>query len=388
MYIKPEKCVWKARKIGFLGVVIGPNGIEMEVEQVDGVLSWPQPKNVKDIRKFLGLANYYRRFIKNFAQVTRPMNVLTQKDEKWWEEEAQQKVFNELKWVFTTKPVLAAPDLDKEFWVEADALNYTTGGVLSMKCSDEKWRPVAFISKSLSDTERNYEIHDKEMLAVVRCLEAWKHFLEGAVEKFEIWTDHKNLEYFMKAQKLNRRQARWALYLSRFNFMLKHVPGSKMGKADSLSKRPDWEIRVKKDNEDKMLVKPEWLEVRKTEAVEIIVDGVDLLEEVRKSKVKNDKVVKVVEEMKRAGVKMLRDEEWREVDSIMYKEGKVYMPKDEKLRAEIIRLYYDMPIRGHGGQWKMVELVTRNFWWPGVTKEVKRYVEGCDACQQNKNCTE
>ena len=192
----------------------------------------------------------------------------------------------------------------------------------------------------------------------------------------------------MKAQKLNRRQARWALYLSRFNFMLKHVPGSKMGKADSLSKRPDWEIRVKKDNEDKMLVKPEWLEVRKTEAVEIIVDGVDLLEEVRKSKVKNDKVVKVVEEMKRAGVKMLRDEEWREVDSIMYKEGKVYMPKDEKLRAEIIRLYYDMPIRGHGGQWKMVELVTRNFWWPGVTKEVKRYVEGCDACQQNKNCTE
>ena len=102
----------------------------MEVEQVDGVLSWPQPKNVKDIRKFLGLANYYRRFIKNFAQVTRPMNVLTQKDEKWQEEEAQQKVFNELKWVFTTKPVLAAPDLDKEFWVEADTSNYATGGVL------------------------------------------------------------------------------------------------------------------------------------------------------------------------------------------------------------------------------------------------------------------
>jgi len=147
------------------------------------------------------------------------------------------------------------------------------------------------------------------MLAVVRCLEAWRHFLEGAVEKFEIWTDHKNLEYFMKAQKLNRRQARWALYLSRFNFMLKHVQGSKMGKADSLSRRPDWEIGVEKDNEDETLVKPEWLEVRKTEVVEIIVDGVDLLEEVRKSKVKDDEVVKVVEEMKQAGVKMLRDEE-------------------------------------------------------------------------------
>jgi len=85
---------------------------------------------------------------------------------------------------------------------------------------------------------------------------------------------------------------------------------------------------------------------------------------------------------------MLRDEEWREVDGIMYKKGKVYVPKDEKLRAEIIRLYHDTPIGGHRGQWKMVELVTRNFWWPRVTKKVKRYVEGCDTCQQNKNCIE
>jgi len=123
-----------------------------------------------------------------------------------------------------------------------------------------------------------------------------------------------------------------------------------MGKADSLSRRPDWEVGVERDNEDETLVKPEWLEVRKTEVVEIVVDGVDLLEEVRKLKVKDNKVVKVVEEMKRAGVKMLRDEEWKEVDGIMYKEGKVYVPKDEKLRAEVIRLHHDMPIEGYGGQ--------------------------------------
>ena len=146
-------------------------------------------------------------------------------------------------------------------------------------------------------------------MAVIRCLEVWRHFLEGATIKFEIWTDHKNLEYFMKAQKLNRRQARWALYLLRFNFMLKHVPGSKMGKADSLSRRLDWQVGVEKDNEDQKLVKQEWLEVRKTETVEIIVDEVDVLEEVRKSKVRDDEVVKVVEEIKKAGVKMLRDEE-------------------------------------------------------------------------------
>jgi len=136
------------------------------------------------------------------------------------------------------------------------------------------------------------------MLAVVRYLEVWRHFLEGTMIRFEIWIDHKNLEYFMKAQKLNRRQARWALYLSRFNFTLKYVPGSKMGKADSLSRRPDWEVGVERDNENETLVKPEWLEARKTERVEIIVKGVDLLEKVRKSKVKDDEVVKAVEEMK------------------------------------------------------------------------------------------
>jgi len=142
----------------------------MEAEKVDGVLNWLQPKNVKDVRKFLGLANYYRRFIKDFAKIARPMNMLTWKDEKWRWEEAQQKAFEELKRIFTSKLVLAAPDLDKEFRMEADTSNYATGGVLSMKCLDEKWRPVAFISKSLSDTERNYEIHDKEILAVIRCL--------------------------------------------------------------------------------------------------------------------------------------------------------------------------------------------------------------------------
>ena len=136
------------------------------------------------------------------------------------------------------------------------------------------------------------------------------------------------------------------------------------------------------------MVKPEWLEVRKTKKVEVIVEEVDLLEKVRQSRVKDDEMVKAVKEMKWAGVKMLRDEEWREVDSVIYKEGKVYVPKDNILRAEIIRLHYGMLVEGHGGQWKTVELVTRNFWWPGVIKKVKQYVEGCDSYQRNKNHTE
>jgi len=322
LYVKPEKCVWKVKKVPFLGVVMGEGKVEMEEDKVAGVLKWPALQCVRDVRKFLGLANYYRRFVKDFAKVALPMNKLTRKDEKWKWEEEQQNAFERLKQIFTSRPTLATPDLDKEFRVEADASNFATGGVLSVKGEDELWRPVAFISKALNETERNYEIHDKEMLAVIRCLEAWRHFLEGAQLKFEIWTDHKNLEYFMTSQNLNRRQARWALYLSRFNFTLRHVPGSKMGKADGLSRRSDWEKGVEGDNENETLLKPEW--IKQVRVGEVIVEGVDILERIRKSEAKDDKVIKAVEEMKRAGVKMLRDEEWREEGGLMLKEGKVY----------------------------------------------------------------
>jgi len=129
------------------------------------------------------------------------------KDKKWEWTEKQKRAFGELKKRFTEEPVLAVLDLDKKMRMEVDTSDYATGRVLSMECEDKLWRPVAFLSKSLNEMERNYEIHDKEMLAIIRGLEAWRHLLERAQFKFEIWTDYKNLEYFMKAQKLNRRQA-------------------------------------------------------------------------------------------------------------------------------------------------------------------------------------
>ena len=157
--------------------------------------------------------------------------------------------------------------------------------------------------KSLNKTERNYEIHDKEMLAVIRGLENWRHLLEGARFKFEIWTDHKNLEYFMKAQKLNQRQARWALYLFRFNFTLKHVPETKMGKTDGLSRRPNWKVGVEKNNDNQILIKDNW--IHSLEKVVIERPKVDILEKIKKAKSKDEEVVRVVEEMKKAKVKIL-----------------------------------------------------------------------------------
>jgi len=159
-----------------------------------------------------------------------------------------------------------------------------------------------------------------------------------------------------------------------------------MGKADGLSRQPDWQEGVGKENKNRMLVKKKWLETRALE--EIVIEGVDILDRIRKSKAVNDEIVKVVEEIKKANVKVLRKKEWREEDELMLKDGKVYVPKDEELRTEVIRLHHDTPVGGHGGQWKTVELVTRNFWWPRVTTEVKRYVEEYDLCQRNKNRTE
>ena len=183
LYVKSEKCKWK---VEFLGVVIGLEGIKIEEEKVKGVLDWPTPQEVKDIQKFLRLANYYCQFIKDFAARARPLHNMVRKDQKWEWTEQQKKVFGELKKRFTKELVLAAPDLDKKMRIEVDVLDYAIGGVLSMECEDRQWRPVAFLSKSLNKTERNYKIYDKEMLAVIRGQENWRHLLESAKFKFKV----------------------------------------------------------------------------------------------------------------------------------------------------------------------------------------------------------
>ena len=255
LYMKPEKYKQKVKEVEFLGVVIGPKGIKMEEGKVKEILEWPTLKCVKDIQKFLGLANYYHQFIKDFASIARPLHDIVKKNQKWDQTKRQEKAFRKLKERFTKEPVLAAPDLDKKMRMEVVVLDYTMGGVLFMEYENEKWKPVAYLSKSLNKTEKNYEIYDKEILAVIKGLENQRHLLEGAHFKFEIWTDHKNLEYFMNTQKLNWRQAQQVLYLSRFDFVLKHVLGVKMGKTDGLSRRLDWKVGIEKDNKNQIFIK-------------------------------------------------------------------------------------------------------------------------------------
>ena len=171
LYMKPEKYKWKIREVGFLGVIIGLEGIRMEKEKIRRVLEWPTPKCVKDVQKFLRLANYYCRFIQGFVSITRPLHNMIKKDRKWEWTEKQEKAFEELKKRFMQELVLAVPDLDKKIQMEVNVSDYATVGVLSMEYEDRLWRLVAFLSKFLNETERNYEIYDKEMLVIIRGLE-------------------------------------------------------------------------------------------------------------------------------------------------------------------------------------------------------------------------
>ena len=207
----------------------------MNDDKVKAILEWPTPKTVCGVHSFLGLANFYRRFIKDYAQVARPLNDLTKKDQAFEWKELQQTAFDTLKQRCTTAPVLAFPDIDKQFHLETDALDFTTSTVLSI-LKDEKWHPVAYSLHSMSPEEHNYPIADKEMLSVIRSLEEWRHYLEGANLQFELWNDHANLQWFMKRQDLNQRQAQWAQYLSRFNFKWVHKAGAQIGKPDALSR--------------------------------------------------------------------------------------------------------------------------------------------------------
>ena len=156
--------------------------------------------------------------------------------------------------------------------MKVDISDYAMGGVLSMECNDRLWRPIVFLSKSLNETVRNYKIYDKEILLIIRRLENWKHLLKSAKFKFEVWTDYKNLEYFIKTYKLNKRQAHWILYLSKFDFTLKHVSGTKMGKVDKLSRRPDQKVGVGNDNNNQTLIKEEWI----YSLAKVVIEGLEV----------------------------------------------------------------------------------------------------------------
>jgi hypothetical protein len=186
----------------------------MDQSKVDGVKNWPTPTKVKHIQAFLGLANFYCQFIKDFAKTVQPLTMLTCKDVPWKWDQEQESAFQSLKDAFTSAPILQMPNDTAPYCLETDLSDFATGAVLEQLGEDNIWHPVAFYSKSLNKHERNYKIYNKELLAIVRALEEYRHYLEGHPEPLEIWLDHQNLTYFCQAHKITRCQAQWSLFLT------------------------------------------------------------------------------------------------------------------------------------------------------------------------------
>jgi len=250
LYLKTEKCKFYKEKVSFLGMVVEHNKVSMDPAKLKGISDWPTPTSVKEIWSFLGLCNYYRRFIEDYANCARALNNRLRKDLPFeWPDECQLS-FDDLKGCFAKEPVLMIPDPTRPFQIESDASLYATGAVLSQLDGNGDRHSCSFISKTFSPAKRNYEIYDRELLAIIRALSEWRHYIQGSAHTTVVHSDHKNLTYFRSAQKLNRRQARWSLNLSEFDLQLIHVPGKKMIVSDALSRRTDHSSGNERNNED------------------------------------------------------------------------------------------------------------------------------------------
>jgi hypothetical protein len=236
LYLKPSKCEWMKDEVEFLGHRIGRDGLTVDPHKVDAIKQWPVPTDVSALRSFLGLANYYRRFIRCYSDLALPLTNLTG-DVEWKWGEVEQKAFDALKGHLSTTPVLALADTTKPFVIHTDASGFAVGAVL-MQDQGRGLQPVSFISQKMSAAERNYAPHEQELLALVYACGLWRHYLEGG-QPFTLLSDHKTLRHFATQPNLSPRQVRWYDKLTPFDFEIKYIEGVKNVVADALSRRED-----------------------------------------------------------------------------------------------------------------------------------------------------
>ncbi len=238
LFLKAKKCSFHKKKVEYLGMIIRQGKVEMDPIKVEGIAKWPTPTTVKDVRSFLGFCNFYRSFIANFSTVARPLNDLTKKLHQWRWEADEQASFDTLKDLCSSYPVLRSPDWTRQFFMDTDASDFTLGIVISQEFTDGR-HLIAFHSHTLLPAEKNYDIHDKEMAAIVYGFKCGCPYFLGANHPIMVHTDHKNLQYFRQPQKITGHQAQWMEFLQDFNYRLNHIPGHTNTVADLLSRQKD-----------------------------------------------------------------------------------------------------------------------------------------------------
>ncbi|KAK3540704.1 hypothetical protein QTP70_034654 [Hemibagrus guttatus] len=345
LYVKLEKCEFHQSTVTFLGYVISRHGVEMDVVKVQAVTEWPAPTSVRELQRFLGFANFYRRFIRNYSSVAGPLTLLLRgKPKKLTWTDLVRSAFQQLKNCFTMAPILRHPDPDLPFVVEVDASSSGLGAVLSQQHGEPgKLHPYAFYSRKLTSAEVNYDVGNRELLAIKAALEEWHHWLEGAHHPFQVLTDHRNLEYLRGAKRLNPQQARWAIFFTRFAFTVTYRPGSKNGKADALSRQ------FEADNEP---AQPD-----------VILPATAILAPVQWN---------LIEEIRRAHT--------NEPPPAGCPPTKLFVPL--RFRQQVMQWVHEAPSSGHPGIRRSTQLVRNQFWWSSLGSDVEEYVRSCPTCAQ------
>lgn len=384
LWAKLEKCEFFKQTVEFLGYVITPTGTAMDPTKIQVVLDWPIPRTVRDIRAFLGFANFYRRFIDRYSSIVNPLIQLTRQSTPWEWTAQRQAAFDFLKQAFTSAPVLTHYDPTRRIIIETDASDFAIAGVISHPDQDDRLQPVAFYSRTLDDPERNYTICDKELLAIVDAFRQWRPYAEGATHRITVYSDHRNLLYFRTSQVLSRRQTRWSEALSAYDFEILHRAGSAMGKPDALTRRYDYrEGSSAASAAPRNVFKPGQLLISDEQAEMLCATETSDL---------NARLIQA-QQNDPACQKLLRDaptypdadkQGFAVRNDFLVKDARIVVPEQVEPKLSVVESLHDGPLNGHPGQAKTLAAVQRHYTFDRMRPFVNRYVNGCHTCVRDK----
>jgi len=233
MKLKPSKCEFHQRETEYLGFIINNEGVKVDPIKTAAIWDWKEPTNKKGIQEFMGFCNFYRGFINGFSRTAKPLYDRAKKDVVWEWGNKEQTAFDELRQKLCSTPVLTYFKAGRPLLVETNASQYVCLGILSQQDGDGKWKPIAYRSKTMKPAECNYDVHDKELLAIVQALKEWRRYLKRSGQHFRVWTDYQNLIRFTTTKQLTGRQIRWSEVLSGFDFKIEYQQGKEGGKPDA-----------------------------------------------------------------------------------------------------------------------------------------------------------
>ena len=378
LYAKFSKCQFWLDKVAFLGHVISAKGISVDPQKIEAIVNWKPPTNVSEVRSFLGLAGYYRKFVDGFSKIATPLTNLLKKDQKFEWSDTCQHSFEELRQRLTTTPVLALPSGKDGYVVYSDASRQGLGCVLM-----QDGRVIAYASRQLKKHEQNYLTHDLELAAVVFALMIWRHYLDGV--PCQIFTDHKSLQYIFTQKELNLKQRRWLKLIKDYDCTIEYHPGKANVVADALSRKPEGSYTYLQTVYLPLLIELRSLGVQ----LQVADTGTPLasfyvrfllVDQIKEGQKQVSEMIKLRAEIEggRKPEFQIRD------DGVIVRGSRMCVPEIGELKREIMEEAHSSAYAMHPDSTKMYHTLREHYWWKGMKKEIADFVSRCLTCQQVK----